>query len=427
MKTFETMIHIDTIKVFIKIVNDYMNTEAEGYRKKNIEENQGLAVDEIMNDMMSSISYIIGEYMAKCKKHTYSIIELFTKSYLFESVKLRQTFLREIIEYSRIADLKAEINKSLNLNASYIVRTIITDFCAGQTYNKLMVFASETIEFVNCSEGTDPREDWKLKDFKVEESLQIACNDIKEVIIFEVLNRILIRTDKSYYGLFFLQSSVSTLIPSSLDYYNPSIKYFLNVPIFNIAPIISEEEKNVFEAKEKEVQTMGETIKYYEMDEEVNDDIEEDNTDRPHREVILCSIVVKKVWDFFTNIFKSKSVQLLKDSKVVVIYEHRLIIYEDHPEAWANLEYRQIFKKKNRNDPNNYIKCCNYLTEYDLRDVLTLTAYEVDKIKVSFQGGGVLQIQVYDDYSFVKFKRALYPFLKQNNLNVKDDFYDEVN
>jgi hypothetical protein len=34
---------------------------------------------------------------------------------------------------------------------------------------------------------------------------------------------------------------------------------------------------------------------------------------------------------------------------------------------------------------------------------------------------------MHDDMSFVKFKKAIFPYLKENKLVVKDDYYDEIN
>ena len=463
-KTLERMIDFEIVEVFIKTVKEYMNKESDFYKNKtekkedmgfeivehnNKKESENVTDDTILTDMVSTISYILGEYMSRCKNQSYEILEIFTRSYIFEHVKLRKTYLKEIIEYSKLADLKIVIAKCLDVKISYVTRVYLTDYTTRHSYLKLMVITYTSIEFLELKDPSDERSDWNMIYFKKNEQLRIPFDELEAIVCFEFYNRILIKTKNNYFSMFFLKMHTSPLVVHHLKVNGSNIKIYEKVPIF-----IEENDLRSLESKqrkESEQKIGAKKDKYQVMNEE--DSPEGDNSPNPddnnleqvnknnengeealkeiENTVILCSIEIKGFFDFIKNWFKK--VELIPHQKIVLITESKLFIYEEDLEEWSKVNIKNVFDKafastkKKGTFLGNFMDCYKHIADYDLTDICSLIAYNVDKLKLKFNSSGELNITVLDDLSFVKFKRAVYPFLKSAGLPVKDDFYDDIN
>ena len=163
---------------------------------------------------------------------------------------------------------------------------------------------------------------------------------------------------------------------------------------------------------------------------EQNKKIEESLKDQKETNAIMCIIEIRNFFDFVMNLFKMYI--LIPHSNIVVIVVNKLLIYEEYFDEWAKINIEELFEicsiQYSNNNKNifDFTNCFSFVTSFDLAELNGFVSYEVDQLKLIFSDKELV-MTLFDDLSFVKIKRSIYPFLKQNSLNVKDDYNDDIN
>jgi hypothetical protein len=387
-KILENFINIEIINLFIKIIKDYMNREALslGPEDKDDEPQQ----DHILNEMVATISYIIGEYMSKCKKNSYAILEAFTRAYVFDKVKFRKTYLKEIIELSKFSDMKLLISKELNLKVSFISKVFITDYNTRVSGHRVMIITQNTIEFIYITDNGKP--EWEMTEFK-RYNEKINTNTIDILISFEYPNKILLKSEQGIFGFNFIKATLATNFIDAVKSVNPTVKLFLNVPLFAME---------------------GEEL-------EENIDPENMNT------MIFCVLKVKKFLNFL-NFFKNK--EIVPDAKVLLINENKFIIYEELLDEWENINVKKIFEtaaacRGNKLNIGNYSNCFKHVGQHDLDNMVkVLFPLNANELKIHFDEEVI--VTLLDDVSYFRLTKILNSFARKKSLVSKDNLYDKI-
>jgi hypothetical protein len=454
-KTFEKMIGFELINLFIQIIKESMNREALSYKlRMESEEEDKNSEDVLMSEMVLTMSYIIGEYMSKVKKNSYSILEQFTRSYIFEKVKLRKFYLKEIMYYSKQSDLKTKISYELNTKVDFISRVYITDYHQESSKLKLMILTNAGLEFIDVNNPEDERSDWQLQKFELNKKMKIPYGDIDAIIWFELKNRILIKTSNNYYGLFFYKTHTGSLLLPVLKSANGKFILYENIPLFvdeekmnnlNLekeTPEIKIKNEDNEEKNLNDEETPGDTLDTPDtpaepanVEENKEEELSEENKSQIQPQgketvVILCVATIKQFFDFITKMFEKS--QLIKEGKVFVFQKDKLKIYQEDSDEWTQINVKLIFEKAMKSIKTkgiylgDFSRCYKYITEYELPQLKDFAIGSVDQVILSFNSGDPIQLTILDDISYVRMKAAIFPFIKLNQLPVKDDFYEDI-
>jgi hypothetical protein len=385
-KTLENFINFEIINIFIKIIKDYMNREALTLTPDKDEE---ITHDHILSDMVATISYIIGEYMSKCKKNSYAILEAFTRAYVFDKVKFRKTYLKEIIELSKFSDMKLLISKELNLKVSFISKVFLTDYNTRISDHRLMIITQNTIEFIYLGDNGKP--EWEMTEFKRYQD-KIETTTIDLVISFEYSNKILLKSEQGIFCFNFIKATLATNFIDAIKSVNPTVKVFTQVPMFPME----------------------------DQDEEIEDQ-EKANT------MIFCVTQVKKFFDFF-NFFKKA--EIMPDGKVLLINENNFILYEELVSEWENINVKKIFEtaancKGNFLNIGNFSHCFKQVAIHDL-DNMVKVLFPLNANELRIQFTEEVHITLLDDISYFRLTKILNAFARKKSLISKDNLYDKI-
>jgi hypothetical protein len=388
----EQMISFDCIKIFIHTIKEYMNKDKENYlvKKNEKDSNKPVAIkdDEILNELVLTMSNIIGEYMSKCKKYCYQILEIFTRGYIFEKVKLRKIYLRQILESSKLSDLKSEIEKKILRKVLFIQRTYVLNHNDKSENVKMLIMTDRSLQFINVDNPNDAKSDFFIKEFYIDHFYDVNYEDIECIYRFEYLNRITIKSKNGYMSLLFLNLFSTNLFCENCKLNNNSIYFSPIIKVFNIG----EEEK-----EEKKEETTKE-------DEEAKDEEE--------LVCFLCFTKISSLFDIFDYFFKEK--EILEGSKIVVIKGDKLFIFKESHDELINFNFDLI--KENKKEIQ---RCYVYNTKYDLNDLVRVSFYGTDEVVVGFTNYN-LSLKIMDDMSYVKLKKALVPYAKNFEITVED-------
>ena len=379
--TISTMIDYEIVKIFIEMIKNYMNKNAnEEKSDKNSFKNK------LLNEMVDINSSIIGEYISRCPTKKYDVLESFTRSYIFDRCHMRKSFIKEIIENEKISNLKVIISGNLNnIYINFLSYCQVINFNKKKTDNNLLIGTDSGLEFISI----DNKEDiYSMHFYNPDDKKKILVENISNIIIFQYLNRILIQTRDNEYGFFFEKMKSSLSIVNALKNQNHHINVYEEVPIFQINDIRfnpnREEEKN---------------------DEENVPEIE----DELKITMIYCLFEVKNFCCDCSSMFGKNEGNL--NEKVLVIRENQIQIYQELRKEWEKrVNSVELFQKVRNNNYNliNLEYCYQRVAEYDIGDFESIKLIEADKVLLKYKGnGGGVIFHIFDDLSYVKFKEAL--------------------
>ena len=441
-KTMSNMINYDTIKIFIITVKEYMNKDAESVTKEialRIEEDNlnsknkrgdileqdeigedGTPVgivrrnipkrnykeDESLNEMIFLISYIIGEYMSKCKDYSYQILESFTRSYIFDNVKMRKTYLREIIHTSKMSDLKTKIEKSIKIRVYFLTRCLLNDFQKKEDYITYLMLTDYGLETIETENNFDTPE-WELKEFK-RGSLRIRYDEIIEIFQLELSNRVIVQTKRyECYGFFFLKVVTG----------HQMIEMITN----NKADVIIYPKQKVFPSLEEEPTDVAKADK----EKETDDKNDEDET--ANNPVIVFAAVNEKgsLFGMFSGMFKER--EFMPNAKILVFQKKRLTIYQENMDAWKNLN-PEFFSRleMSKLDQPTLFSMYNEKSQYNLDKLTGAVFSKTDVVNLQI-GSTNLEIQVLGDLSYTKLKKAITPVVVEKKFHINsNDIYGKI-
>jgi hypothetical protein len=409
-KEMNKIVGIDVMMVFIDIIKKQMNHESDSFKDKAYNDKENLAQsDAIINEMVANISYIIGEYLSKCNTETrYLILECFTKSYIFEGVKMRKTYLKEIINYSKDSDCKSKLSRQNKIKVDFIIQVQVRDFLTSKTKNCLLAITHTHIEFFKLKNTNQEYSYWDQVDFESDEEISIPIIEIKRILSFDVLDRIFLKSQNKSLFLLFNQNNTSSLLVPLLKLHNPNIEVCNNIQTIVLK---GQEQSN-------HATSPGESP-----------------VDEPSHEkakpftVIVCKSVVKGFFDFFKKIFGQTESK--HSRKIVVIYENHLHMLEENINQWFMVDYKRIFNTSwndswiLKESTKYFPDCYTSILSYDLTTLKKFTTRGVDQAVLVFNNDQEISMTLLDDLSYVKLKNGLFPFLK-SKFGVTDNFHDNI-
>lgn len=492
-KTLELMINYDIIQVLIQAIKDNMNSESMVFKNllsgakqdlpssnktdliKEIKENQ------LMTNMMRNICNVMGTYMNKIPSTFYSIMEKLTKSYIFEKVNFRKTYLREIIKAKLFDGLKEKIKTSLNKKITYLSRGVF-DFLHFKLYNKklIMIITENGLEFINSASSDNSEDDFELVEFEPIPELSIKFDELELVIEFELINRVALKTkNNAIINCNFDRIHSSDNIRSFAKFYNPLFHIYIKTKLFNLnddgedesnrannneigqetdnsnnnnydltpinnnnslkGPIISKDVISPFggfynknESQEKLKLNIN-SHAYNPSKEKLDNENLEDKLAN-NQTVILGSIHEAYKFDYVNSIFDD--INYKTEKKVLVFKGTKLIIYNEIETQWRYINLPDMIK--NNIDFSNYLlvkegktigdfsSAFKLFQSIDLNDMLQVNFKGVDQIIFKFSNGFKF-FKMYDDYSYISFKRAILKAAKEKSMEVFDDPYSQIN
>ena len=417
--TISSMIDYEVITVFISVIKDYMNKEAETKpvvgddaaaqsRKKN---SYG---EKLLQEMVSINSNIIGEYMSRCRYQKYDILESFTRSYMFERCKMRKTLIKEIIDYSELATFKSFLydklnNKMINLIAHVLLTTYRRD--KGSSKKKVLVITEDSLTFIEADdEDGSSMAMYKGGYIDIDENSKIMIKTITKVITFDYLNHMLIETsEEQTYGFFFYKNmNVSASVKNILNEINNKIVFYddLQTLPLNEMPFVNGGNASSTTAGASPTAEDSEQQPQETLEEAIKDEL------AMKSDFIYCKFEFKNMCDIFPSWFKKKEV--VKDEKTVIIQDGKVSIYEEKFDEWERIRPSEIFKavesfggRKHNLNVGSFKHCFNYLTHYDVQEFEAMELIDADKLVLKRPNGTGVVFNIIDDMSYVKFKHAL--------------------
>lgn len=456
--TLESLISFDLILVFIKTVRDYMgedsssnNTNEEKSKKgssskakeeddsaiiakiekSNSNSNTNVQDNLVLNEMIATISNILSEYMAKCKSAEYKILEIFTKYYIFDKVKLRKTYLKELIEASKLSEMKSTIYKSIKLNVNFVTRVYLHEYVSGRSALKLMAVTSSSLEFLKVNDSDDERSDWYLKDFDKDKDYSIEITDIEVIISFEFLNRILVKTKKNMYSMFFTKMQTSIVLIDLLKVSNSNIKVYDQIPLFKLNEQKPEktENKEKKSAKVLDQETYNTTNDANEKELSLLKNNNNNSFNNKDTIIVYCIIQISQFFDFLTNIFKKN--EILTDGKIVFIKDKTLHIYMELINEWEKIPIKEIFRKAEQSEHihsgislYDFSNCFKFIADLNLDNCTTITVENVEEFNLKSKDGSRMEIKVLDDLSFIKLKKVFSSI--SSSVFIEKSVYDDI-
>jgi hypothetical protein len=363
-----SMISNEMIDFFIKTVKSYMNREStQMIMAKN---------DDTLTEMIYTISYILGEYMSKCKESSYNILESFTRSYIFEKVKMRKTYLREIVETCKISDFKTKIENEFDLRIYVITLCNITNYNLKTDTWAFLLATTNGLKFLNlppnsCFDIELP--EWQITNYEPDQDLKIKYEDIIDIYSFEFQNRMIIKTRKISIGVFIIRTHIIDRIIETIQMNNNNFQFYKRVKIFS----------------------------------DTNEDINSNF-------VFHCII---KDFQSVYNMFKTivlKEKEIIPNAKVVVIKDKKFEIYSELVDKWKTSDIEYIIKS-NQKDLAKFYK---YITEYDLKNLKSVIFTKTDLIIIEFKNKERLEVKLLDDSSYLKLRKALRNVVSAENFNI---------
>ena len=403
--TIKTMINYEIIQVFIEAIKEYMNKPFQ-IKGENEKENKSA---QLLNKMIETMALILGEYMSRVHSRKYDILEAFTLAYTFERCHMRKTFIKEIIEVSKMSNLKVCLNRS-EKNIKFFAPCLITNCNAKSTETRLLFINDKSIGFFEISNFDQI---FNMATFSKIENSEILIDNIIQVLQFDYQNRVIIQTrnNDNEFSFFFHKMNLGRNMIKTLRSLNKRIKIYYNVPIFtqmdikNLPPLIEEENKqNETPSEEKLIDYQSKNI------------------------IISCGYEYQGFCcDFFPSLF-SKSEQL-QDAKVIVIGNGQLKIFLEKFDVWDNVNANLLFDQLNSNkiDGNRMRKIMtfeNYFEEiadtWNLSDFSGIKLVDADYAYIYDKNGKpIINLKIYDDMSYVKLREGL------NIPEIFDDFDNE--
>ena len=423
--TISSMIDYEVITVFISVIKDYMNKEAEtklivnddtsSTRNKN--KSYG---EKLLQEMVSINSNIIGEYMSRCRYQKYDILESFTRSYMFERCKMRKTLIKEIIDYSNLATYKSYLydklnNKMINLIAHVLLTKYRRD--KGSSEKKIMVITEDSLMFIEADDDDDDGGNiamYRGGYINIDDNSKIMIKTITKVITFDYLNHMLIETNEDQtYGFFFYKNmNVSASVKNILNEINNKIVFYddlQTMPLIEV-PLLNNASSSTTTSPTADDTTTTNNNNNEQQQETLNDVIKDESVSKSV--FIYCKFEFKDMCDVFSNWFKKKEV--IKDEKTVIIQDGKISIYEEKFDEWEKIRPSEIFRavasfggRKHNLNIGSFKHCFKFLTDYDVSEFESMELIDADKLVLKRKNGTGVVFNIIDDMSYVKFKHAL--------------------
>ena len=479
-KILQSMITFDLIKIFINAIKENMNYESNlfkeaigcGIKKENEEEvvlkntnnnnnnnnnnsnnnynqennnilsnNIIFKEDPIMTLMMTNMSNIIGEYMSKCPEYSYSILEMMTKSYIFEKVNFRKTYLKEIIEAAKFSNFKSHLEKHFKRKFFYAGRCKAFFNMKGLNLSKLFLISEAGISFIDHS-GSNNSNNILIDDYEInlngkKEEQLISFSSIILIVLFEYEHRCILRTiDGESVLFYFYKANTANYLLQLVRFYNSKISIYDKVKIFdsdklefvkeqkNYAYFMNSNKSNnnaVNMTKDKQHNILNNVNNTFKTKHEyginnnnnidentINNDnntnsvtfkalnnnidmhkltknktsIDNNNINNDLSIILQGCIQINKFFDFITEMFADT--QFIPDVKVLLIKGTLINVYREQPSLWDKLNIKEILDENVSYDYSvKTNKCIGDFTSCYKH----ITSYNLSEVKqIKFRG-----------------------------------------
>ena len=334
--------------------------------------------------------------MSKCKLFSYKILESFSRSYIFNGVNMRKTYLREIIHTSKMSDMKNELEKMFTsgnnvVKINLISRCIFVNYIELSDHVRYVMLTEGGIELLQVKMGHSALEknEWEVNfgEQKIDEYVKYKYEDIVRVYRMELKNRILVKTKNGFFGLFFMKCHVADEFIEILRNKNPM------VPIPQILYLSAKNE--------------GEK-----------------------RDYLLC--YYDKPEGFFDVVLNfSKKMDYLQKLRVIKLTEDMITIYQEDYQKFVTKNIEQIISASQSNGGNEiYSFYTQEGRKLHLNDLKKVTFSKTDCIILNF--GKEIVFKMFDDYSYLKLRKTILNALikkgaQSNILERKQDLIIEGN
>ena len=372
------------INFFIDALSIYMKTETDILMQELL--SKSLSVNKknkefLFDKEILSISLLFGELMYENKQFEKYILEELTKANLYHGIKIRKTFLREILINRKYEEIKDKLTKKRQQNINFISKCITH---TGNIQFLLIVNENEirTLTYKNSlrtlmDENDEELNEWDIRknsikdlsEYEIENNIdkqtyiKIKISSINKIYTMEYPNRIIIQTsERKLIPLFFFRLTASLHFISLLTKYNSYIK--------------------------------KETLYLHNRD--IND----------------ISVIgrVKEINHSFGSI--TQLTNSPNAIRIIKITKDEVKIYSENIELINKIKYTNTMK--------------NYLTEeacYKLEDIKLLKFSKIDLI-LAGMNSCVIQFQLFDDISYMILRKKVLSVLilrgfSSNRLNKK--------
>lgn len=418
-RTMTYMINYNLVKMFIDTVIQYMNSEIETLKleMKSFDSDKEKEVkkeNDSLNEMIFKIAFILGEYMSKCKFFAYKILESFSRSYIFNGVNLRKTYLREIIHTCKMSDMKNSLEKMFStvnntVKIHLISRCLFINYVDLSDHVRYVLLTNNGVELLQIKLGHNSFEnnEWNINinEQRMDEYIKYKYEDILKIYQFELKNRLLIKTKNGFFGLFFLKCHIADQFIEMVKLKNPQLP-----PTQTIYLSQRKFVEGVFEDDGRDF-----LLTYY---------------DKP-----------EGILDFVFNF--SNKIGFIQKLRVIKLTEATITIYEEDSKKYLTKNIEQLISAQgNENDAINqggegiYSFYTQEGQSYNLIDLKKVIFSKTDCIILNF--GKEIKFKMFDDYSYLKLRKIILNALiqkgaqsnileKKADIIIEGNIYSEIN
>ena len=397
-----------------------------------------------MTLMMTNMSNIIGEYMSKCPEYSYSILEMMTKSYIFEKVNFRKTYLKEIIEAAKFSNFKSHLEKHFKRKFFYAGRCKAFFNMKGLNMSKLFLISEAGISFIDHS-GSNNSNNILIDDYEInlngkKEEQLISFSSIILIVLFEYEHRCILRTiDGESVLFYFYKANTANYLLQLVRFYNSKISIYDKVKIFdsdklefvkeqknyayfmnsnksnnNAVNMTKDKQHNILNNVNNTFKTKHEYgINNNNIDENtINNDnntnsvtfkalnnnidmhkltknktsIDNNNINNDLSIILQGCIQINKFFDFITEMFADT--QFIPDVKVLLIKGTLINVYREQPSLWDKLNIKEIldenvsydYSVKTNKCIGDFTSCYKHITSYNLSEVKQIKFRGADEV-----------------------------------------------
>ena len=313
-------------------------------------------------------------------------------------------YFKVIIECSKQSDLKSKIEIALKQKILFTARAYIINYKSKISTIKLIILTDTKMQFIEVIHPDEPRRDWDLEKFICDFDYDIKFDDIELIFTYDYLNRITIQYKEGLIGILFQKSDSAAVLMETT-------RLSLNIEkITRFIKIFENDDSEKIEIKENE--TADESKTGNEKKEVISSISEEENI------IFLCQTKITSFFDIFKFLFHEK--EIIEGSKIVVIQGEKLSIYKEKYDDLLEIDFKTVM-----DNPKQVQNCYKKLIQYDLNELTHIKFYESDEVLLEISNY-TLNMKIFDDISYVKFKKALVPFIKNLQIVSNDDMYDNI-
>jgi len=368
------------INKLLRIIKDYSQLEFEfkvTFTYRN--EIESTSLDEALDKMIRSITFFLGEIIVR-KYYRDIILDSLSRAYTFEGIRVRKTYLKELIEIYKMNNVRNQIESTNNCKIFNAFKVKFYSYDLKQEYCKIIVLREEDFGFLEGEIGSDEYE-WNLTNFKIEEDTfkPIKYFDVLRVMTFEFENRVIIRSKKRLLNFFFYKRYGAGILKDRIKLINTKIQIKDKYRIFNLHNGL---ENSIFMSAAQ------------------------------------CDAF--SLMNFFFN-----EKLAFKNAKIIIFNNDFMYVLKEDLSKWYNFSFEEI-NNIMTNDSfkcEEFTKCYEEVKKISLDDLIKVKFVGVDEMELTFDDEVIL-LKLFDDISFIQLKRSIIKFIKKKKIEI--EFEDKL-